>query len=126
MFDLFGPSAFSLAEAQRNVANQMLGDKLGVEVKGLTLSGGASWPRPIPVSERLPDWVSPFLLYCAADDDSVGEWVAACRSRDGELYEYGGNELHGTPTHWLPLPPKPPAASPSKTPGNQDSDSSSG
>jgi len=65
-----------------------------------------SWPRPIPVSERLPEDYTPILWFCA------GEWWAG-HSDSGVFFSH---VHHGTQhcetvesgvTHWLPLPPPP-------------------
>jgi hypothetical protein len=63
------------------------------------------WPRPIPVSERLPNEGAGALWW------SRGGWEIGILQRyDGELCYFDG---HGSTllcngvTHWLPLPPAP-------------------
>lgn len=56
------------------------------------------WPRPIPVSERLPE--SPRVVLAFAYD----EWSSA-DFKNG-MFAYDGQILINV-THWLPLPPKP-------------------
>lgn len=76
------------------------------------------WPRPIPVSERLPEWIeggkiAPLLAFGSIVDDEKESWhMAACvRSKAGGSWWFedcngdGGDDL--LITHWLPLPPKP-------------------
>lgn len=68
------------------------------------------WPRPIPVSERLPEIVtdedfSPaFLAFCSR----CPGWHLAFVCVDGAwtLLDDDSIDPH-TITHWLPLPPKP-------------------
>lgn len=85
---------------------------------------GVQWPRPIPVSERLPECGGEYVV-CERNinrpDDalwSIADFV------DGK---FSGNDYNGEPrytldyvTHWLPLPPKPVAdaqpESPSRPP----------
>lgn len=81
-----------------------------------------SWPRPIPVGERLPEindtvmwwedgsWIFGALKQFANDvDDGPHQWKA------GDFYVDPFDEMsclqlkHGHITHWLPLPPAPPA-----------------
>lgn len=75
------------------------------------------WPRPIPVSERLPKDMSPVLAY--SQDCVLPGWYAAMYvgmvdgiteerhwavvDRDALIGEYALENV----THWLPLPPEP-------------------
>jgi hypothetical protein len=56
------------------------------------------WPRPIPVSERLPEAGQRVLVFADGEWHSAvwGDWVDGYR----ETYEPSS-------THWLPIPPKP-------------------
>lgn len=74
------------------------------------------WPRPIPVSERLPEMdahgeVDTVLVWCEGEwlpakwegpeDDPVWQiWVGGL-TNDYKYCPKGGV------THWLPMPPKP-------------------
>lgn len=71
------------------------------------------WPRPIPVSERLPDGDFKTVLAFDVEND---DWTEA-RFYDGKWYapypwqNFGNHcqdadRLEGV-THWIPLPPKP-------------------
>lgn len=78
-----------------------------------------TWPRPIPVSERLPEPRTTVLVWPGylqnpgyqlgaywPDDDEVSPW----RSTDGDYLQS---------THWLPLPPKPDASATQCSPPEQ-------
>ncbi len=59
------------------------------------------WPRPIPVSERLPDVDGEYLVFAA----STSQWMTT------DFCKHDFQESHGfncfRPTHWLPMPPPP-------------------
>jgi hypothetical protein len=64
-----------------------------------------SWPRPIPVSERLPD-LGVRVLFWSFDEWYSGNLTGGENTpyffvADGEGFGAAGV------THWLPLPPKP-------------------
>ena len=62
--------------------------------------GRLAWPRPIPVSERLPEECVTVLAY-------DGNWWDAER-RNGEWEEPGSVGLQTVSvTHWLPMPSPP-------------------
>lgn len=74
------------------------------------LSQPTSWPRPIPVSERLPEPLTRVLVDHSTASDG---WVTAVWHDDDEEWweatEYVSRvrlleEVH----HWMPLPPLPP------------------
>ncbi len=68
---------------------------------------GTRWPRPIPVSERLPEnkdnsW-NPVFAYFPGEG-----WVLANYYRDDGWWAERRDEFESIePTHWLPLPPDP-------------------
>lgn len=71
-------------------------------------------PRPIPVSERLPEDCSEVLVYIEFARDGFGDWgVGSCLIGDWSIWgqccqeEEGHEDEKRTVTHWLPLPPKP-------------------
>ena len=68
--------------------------------------GPDCFPRPIPVSERLPEAMTTVLAML-----QTGQWVIACRENNGDWLEHGQvitcSAVISAPTHWLPLPPKP-------------------
>ncbi len=68
------------------------------------------WPRPIPVSERLPEDFALVIGYCRIH----GQWEEAERHPFGIEGVKFDPEYHGWIgdcecrfTHWLPTPPKP-------------------
>jgi hypothetical protein len=71
-----------------------------------------AWPRPIPVSERLPpnkencDSESVGVLAYEPNSDCWGG-AAIYHTQDGSEWLWDSDWLSGVPTHWLPLPPKP-------------------
>lgn len=63
------------------------------------------WPKPIPVSERLPELGVSVLAYCGGPD-----WTPAHTSDHGDgpvWHSNQGIKLTRATTHWLPRPPKP-------------------
>jgi hypothetical protein len=80
-----------------------------------------SLPRPIPVSERLPEDGRPVLCYAPglcriwSEDDGrerlvrsdLGQWLLTALNDDGWWRCYGTQLSPNDITHWLPLPPKP-------------------
>jgi hypothetical protein len=67
------------------------------------------WPRPIPVSERLPEDHTQVLAHC---DSGGADWWGICAiDADGKWREItwcsDGTIPIRNVTHWLPLPPKP-------------------
>jgi hypothetical protein len=88
------------------------------------------YPRPIPVSERLPSGDDIVLAF---DGDCEEEWGEARYTRKGWVTSYPwsnydvstiGVPLEGI-THWLPLPPSPEPATPAaeRTATEQPADS---
>jgi hypothetical protein len=61
-----------------------------------TVTSTLEWPRPIPVSERLPDPDTECLLF----NDKYCDWLM---NSWGDVPESTRHHI----THWLPLPPKP-------------------
>ena len=82
---------------------QVFGNQLAALFKAAT----PQWPRPIPVTERLPEADVSVLAYFAD-----GFWDE-CYFYGDEIVEDGialANEERPLPhgiTHWLPMPPKP-------------------
>lgn len=74
------------------------------------------WPRPIPVTERLPEINTDILVWCRVHN----AWEMSCRcicdslpsSKTGMDREFDGWVMEASCrlTHWLPLPPPPTAS----------------
>jgi hypothetical protein len=65
-------------------------------------SPSISWPRPIPVSERLPERLKDVLIIWNGGGWVIGYW------EDRFWYmAFDESEAPYDVTHWLPLPPKP-------------------
>lgn len=69
----------------------------------------AGWPKPIPVSERLPEFDTEILGFCI--NHWRRTWLCGERKEwiDGEFQSRGipFPALARAPSHWLPLPPTP-------------------
>ncbi len=84
-----------------------------------------TWPRPIPVTERLPDSAALCLAYCRETDNYNEVWSTAyfdsedkewhlyfCRDEDWNEFSSDGLGVNFSAdsdfiTHWLPMPPAP-------------------
>lgn len=94
------PGMYSIESCDRN-QSFFVGEK--------NSTPAVAWPRPIPVSERLPEVGKP-VLWC-----SGGEWECGHLTDsdlDGKKWwspdtHYDIVPLDTTATHWLPLPPSP-------------------
>ena len=103
---------------------RMICPKCGHEIKVIAglMDPLTCWPRPIPVSERMPEVddtgfsVDDTLIFLPDDED--GCWRSghySNRARNVGLpgnwftdnREYNIVECPLFPTHWLPMPPKP-------------------
>lgn len=62
------------------------------------------WPRPIPVSERLPQFDETVLAY----EDGAG-WLSLILEENGQWTnsDTWWSDESTRITHWMPLPPKP-------------------
>lgn len=77
----------------------------------------ALWPRPIPVSEKLPEIGIPVMCYVPGafsyfENDPKRiipgcSWLRLSRESDGWYRCYGTQFSPDSVTHWLPMPPKP-------------------
>lgn len=66
------------------------------------------YPRPIPVSEKLPDAETYVLAFVPMINGAYDSWFIAMRSKDGSWSDDSRDcENIGQPSHWLPLPPEP-------------------
>ena len=84
----------------------------GNELAALFKAAIPQWPRPIPVTERLPN--IEFCLETDPQSDAVlaywvgGGWNVSIYSPDDGWWCNNKDELPtDSPTHWLPLPPTP-------------------
>lgn len=70
----------------------------------------AAWPRPIPVSERLPEDNTEVLCYSRKTLSGFRRWHFGMLPRNGTNDDWfdptTGNYSLNDVTHWLPLPPK--------------------
>lgn len=67
----------------------------------------ACWPRPIPVSERLPSEQGDYLCFARKQRGSYQIWRMGFFIPDSGWEDaVSGYSLRDV-THWLPLPPKP-------------------
>lgn len=70
-----------------------------------------NWPRPIPVSERLPEPDVLVLAYCECpNNDLATGWQIAIAPDDDNKWcvmSPTGNRQQQAVTHWLPMPPRP-------------------
>ncbi len=76
---------------------------------GLVVPSPETWPRPVPVSERLPEEY-PVLAYgecCGCH----ATWHLACKRQYRDCIEpfvtFDDRQDTVAATHWLPLPPSP-------------------
>jgi hypothetical protein len=100
------PEGFSLEDVSCGAA-------AGLNLLGMT------WPRPIPVSERLPEESDGYeggsvtvLGFCSVDGEETWEWREAfCKhgEKGGHVWfvERMKREKPVYVTHWMPLPPEP-------------------
>jgi hypothetical protein len=72
-----------------------------------------NWPRPIPVSERLPECrrypnETRVLAYVPKQNGKYGDWYKAIFD-DHEVWWFDWPDIEEMPdpTHWLPTPPPP-------------------
>jgi len=85
----------------------------------LTQAKRSFWPRPIPVTERLPEVGDSVMVFAPVTSFKRPIWFAAALSEEGfwwswtayqelpYLHNKGKRlELHFV-THWLPMPPVP-------------------
>jgi hypothetical protein len=82
------------------------------EASGKPVYSTIGWPRPIPVSERLPEEGADVLVFGACEWDGSEAhaiWRDAQHVRGGSFLAIENAELPITATHWMPLPPAPEA-----------------
>jgi hypothetical protein len=70
----------------------------------------SEWPRPIPVTERLPDDGEEYLAYGLEIKRKVSEWYIGIFMSDEGWVDASSEHSLDNVTHWLPLPLAPPGS----------------